>query len=131
MNNKEFKQMVKQHKVKQTFCIPTVDLSRNDFHLNRIYIDTETPSKLYSVQWEIDYIKKDVIKTVTPITEAQYELYMLRYKSIANDLIRNVNKHADIVARVMHCINECPMYQKKFWQLTLDTVTFIINDRRI
>lgn len=125
MDSKEFKQMIKQHKVKQTFCIP------EDDYILRVYIDTEDPEVMYKCRWSIDYISLSIKKTVDKITRAEYIDLYNKYKAYALKLLNDDVYHACMLNQTVSLLNECQMYQKKYYKVLLDTLSFIVNDRRI
>lgn len=130
MNSKEFKQMIKKHQVKQTFCLP-YKVPYDNFYLYRVYINTEDPSNMYVCEWKIDYVARDISKVVRSITSEEYKNYLIRYKTLAADYKKDKFKLYNATAYAMKELEACPMYQKKFWQIALDTITFMPNDRRI
>lgn len=125
MNSKEFKQMIKQHKVKQTFCLPEEE------RIIRVYIDTTDPEVMYKCKWSIDYVSSSIKKIVDKISITEYmELYN-KYKAYALKLLNDDVYHACMLNQTVSMLNECPMYQKKYYKILLDTLSFIPNDRRI
>lgn len=125
MDSKEFKQMIKQHKVKQTFCLPEED------RIIRVYIDTENPEVMYKCAWSLDYVSSSIKKVTDIINISQYTALYNKYKSYAVKLLNDDVYHACMLNQTVSLLNECPMYQKKYYKVLLDTLSFIVNDRRI
>lgn len=125
MNSSEFKQMIKRHIVKQTFCIP------RENSLSRVYMSTDGSNKKYLVTWTCDTDNKCVNKDVIEISDEQYKELWNQYVDKCNWYIKWYASFSDILSGVLQELNNCEMWQKKYWTVHRDTLMFMINDRRI
>jgi len=77
MNSKDFKQMIKQHKVKLDFVL--VDIKAEDYCLVKFYKTTGPDTKWYSATWRFN--KGTYTAEVVPINTKEIDSYWLQYKA--------------------------------------------------
>lgn len=119
MDNKIFKEMIKQHKVKQSFV-----RIRDDITLKRFYQDTTNNDKYLCVWCDNG---EEIVKTVTKIGDGIWTYHWHKYVSETLDLRSKVKDN--LITRKNN--DNCPMYRKKFEKIIFDTLIFMLKDKRI
>lgn len=122
MTNKEFKQLIKKHQVKQSFVrlLPGIIL--------RFYKDTITED-LWCSRWAIEEGKAVKI-TIVPIDRYIWAYHWHKYVNDCHNLRGKVNKESNLIFKTKD-IEQYDMQQRKFWKIWYSTINFMIHDKRV
>ena len=115
MTNKEFKVLIKTHKVHQSFIVI------GPKKLLRYYKDTVTDDN-YISEWRL--LEDETVSiNVHKIDSDAFTLGWLAYANVVVSARKNVPA----------CVNvdDYPMQQRKFWKLYNDTIKFMLFDKRV
>lgn len=122
MTNKEFKQLIKKHQVKQSFVRLLPDI------ILRFYKDTVSED-LWCSKWEIEE-DKSVKITVVPINKCVWAFHWHKYANECYNLREEVNRESSIVFKTKD-IEQYTMQQRKFWKIWYSTINFMTHDKRV
>lgn len=125
MKNKEFKQMVKNHVIKQQFIIL---IGQN--RLQRYYKTIEKPYKYYISEWKISGNKlvRDNFEIVESIFNAAHTGFLKQVKCAQED--RELTKQQINDYRIKQSGypgEDIPMEQRKYWKLRAGAVEFMLK----
>lgn len=122
MTNKEFKQLIKKHQVKQSFCrlMPGFIL--------RFYKDTITED-IWCSKWRI-IDDKAVEITVEPLDKEIWIFHWHKYVSECHNWREEVNQEPDLAAKITN-LEQYPMQQRKYWKIWHSTLDFMLHDTRV
>ena len=121
MTNKEFKQLIKKHQVKQSFVrlLPGVIL--------RFYKDTISED-LWCSEWKAEGGSVNV--TVKPLDRYTWAFHWHKYTAECHNLRGEVNKELNLIFKTKD-IEQYDMQQRKFWKIWYSTINFMIHDKRV
>lgn len=122
MTNKDFKQLIKKHQVKQSFVRLLPDI------ILRFYKDTVSED-LWCSKWEIEE-DKSVKITVAPINKCVWAFHWHKYVNECRNLREEVNRESSIVFKTKD-IEQYIMQQRKFWKIWYSAIDFMIHDKRV
>lgn len=132
IDKKALKQMIKEHKVRQIYCLTwgwNCEISESN--LSRFYEDKQT-GKVYQIECHI------TLKG-TVYTQDVYEVPESRKEEHWNSYIKQVNEfraltddqQAEIIYTCMENAKNAPMSQRKFWKVKAGVYQFMQKDNRI
>ncbi len=125
MKNKEFKQMVKDHVIKQQFIIL---LGQN--RLQRYYKTVEKPYKYYISEWSIrnGQLIRDNFKTIESTFNTAYTGFLKQVKCIQEDPELSKQQINDYrIKQLGYPGDDIPMEQRKYWKLRAGAVEFMLK----
>lgn len=122
MTNKEFKQLLKKHQVKQSFVRILGNI------IFRFYKDTVSED-LWCSKWEIEE-DKSVKITVVPINKCVWSFHWHRYVNECRNLREEVNRESIIFSKTKD-LEQYTMQQRKFWKIWYSAIDFMLNDKRV
>lgn len=125
MMNKEFKQMVKDHIIKQQFIIL---LGQN--RLQRYYKTVEKPYKYYISEWSISDGKlvRDNFETIESTFNTAYAGFLKQVKCIQEDpelTKQQINEYR--IKQSGYPGEDIPMEQRKYWKLRAGATEFMLK----
>lgn len=120
MDSKIFKEMIKRHQVKQSFVL----LNPNGREaIYRLYQNTSKPDKLYCCVWFIkDY---ELCKVVVDVNPSSWQIAWNKY------VVACQHVNIDMIAGYQKALTEAPVHLKKYWKIKIDTVRFMLKDKRV
>lgn len=125
MKNNEFKQMVKDHVIKQQFIIL---LGQNK--LQRYYKTVEKPYKYYTSEWSIR--DGQLVRDNFEITESRFNAahtgFLKQVKCIQEDSELSKQQINDYrIKQSGYPGEDIPMEQRKYWKLRAGAVEFMLK----
>lgn len=132
MEQHEFKQMIKQHKVKQAFVL--YDWIPGDYYLERIqrfYITTRPPVHLYKNTWTVS--KENVlVRSVIEINEDELSAAWGRYKQQCEENRRRKNvTDIEVAYWKQEQKHNIPMHLRPFYKVLIEATEFSLKDQRV
>lgn len=128
MKNKEFKQMVKDHIIKQQFII----MMGHD-RLQRYYKTIEKPYKYYISEWKIrdDKLVRDNFETTENIFNAAHNGFLKQVKCIQEDPELTKQEINDSrIKQSGYPGEDIPMEQRKYWKLRAGALEFMLKYKK-
>lgn len=125
MKNKEFKQMVKDHVIKQQFII-IVGQNR----LQRYYKTVEKPYKYYISEWRImnDKLVRDNFETIESTFDIAYIKFLEEIKCVQGDPELAKQEINDCrIKQSGYPEENIPMEQRKYWKLRAGALEFMLK----
>ena len=125
MKNKEFKQMVKDHVIKQQFIIL---LGQN--RLQRYYKTVEKPYKYYISEWTIrdGRLVRDNFEIIESTFDAAHTGFLKQVKCIQEDSELSKQQINDYrIKQLGYPGEDIPMEQRKYWKLRAGAVEFMLK----
>ena len=125
MKNKEFKQMVKDHVIKQQFIIL---LGQN--RLQRYYKTVEKPYKYYISEWSIrdGQLVRDNFETIESTFDTAHTGFLKQVKCIQEDPELSKQQINDYrIKQSGYPGEDIPMEQRKYWKLRAGAVEFMLK----
>lgn len=125
MKNKEFKQMVKDHIIKQQFIIL---LGQN--RLQRYYKTVEKPYKYYISEWSIrdGQLVRNNFETIESTYNTAHTGFLKQVKCIQEDPELSKQQINDYrIKQSGYPGEDIPMEQRKYWKLRAGAVEFMLK----
>ena len=125
MKNKEFKQMVKDHVIKQQFIIL---LGQN--RLQRYYKTVEKPYKYYISEWSIrdGQLVRDNFETIESTFDTAYIKFLEEIKCVQGDPELAKQEINDCrIKQSGYPEEDIPMEQRKYWKLRAGALEFMLK----
>ncbi len=125
MKNKEFKQMVKDHVIKQQFIIL---LGQN--RLQRYYRTVEKPYKYYISEWSIrdGQLVRDNFETIECTFNTAHAGFLKQVKCAQEDTELTKQQINDYrIKQSGYPDEDVPMEQRKYWKLRAGAVEFMLK----
>ena len=125
MKNKEFKQMVKDHVIKQQFIIL---LGQN--RLQRYYKTVKKPYKYYISEWSIrdGQLVRDNFETIESTFDTAHTGFLKQVKCIQEDPELSKQQINDYrIKQSGYPGEDIPMEQRKYWKLRAGAVEFMLK----
>lgn len=125
MKNKEFKQMVKDHVIKQQFIL----IYGQDM-LHRYYRTVEKPYKYYISKWSVIYDKivHDNYEINERIFNTAYNEFLVQVKYVQGDpelAKQEINNNR--IKQLGYPEENIPMEQRKYWKLRAGALEFMLK----
>lgn len=125
MINKEFKQMVKDHIIKQQFIILL-----GQHRLQRYYKTVEKPYKYYISEWSIrdGKLVRDNFETIESTFKTAHAGFLKQVKCIQGDpelTKQQINEYR--IKQSGYPGEDIPMEQRKYWKLRAGAVEFMLK----
>lgn len=125
MKNKEFKQMVKDHIIKQQFIIL---LGQN--RLQRYYKTVEKPYKYYISEWSIrdGQLVRNNFETIESTYNTAHTGFLKQVKCIQENPELSKQQINDYrIKQSGYPSEDIPMEQRKYWKLRAGAVEFMLK----
>lgn len=125
MKNKEFKQMVKDHVIKQQFIIM---IGQNRLH--RYYRTVERPYKYYISEWRImnGKLVRDNFETTESTFNTAHNGFLKQVKCIQGDPEPTKQEINDCrIKQSGYPGEDVPMEQRKYWKLRAGALEFMLK----
>lgn len=125
MKNKEFKQMVKDHIIKQQFIII---IGQN--RLQRYYKTVEKPYKYYISEWRImnDKLVRDNFETIESTFNAAHNGFLKQVKCVQGDPeLAKQEINDSRIKQSGYPGEDIPMEQRKYWKLRAGALEFMLK----
>lgn len=125
MKNKEFKQMVKDHVIKQQFIIM---IGQN--RLQRYYKTVDKPYKYYISDWRImnGKLVRDNFETIESTFNAAYTGFFKQVKYVQGDPELAKQEINDCrIKQSGYPSEDVPMEQRKYWKLRAGALEFMLK----
>lgn len=125
MKNKEFKQMVKDHVIKQQFIIM---IGQN--RLQRYYKTVEKPYKYYISEWSIrdDKLVRDNFETIESTFNTAHNGFIKQVKCVQGDPELAKQEINDCrIKQSGYPSEDVPMEQRKYWKLRAGALEFMLK----
>ena len=125
MKNKEFKQMVKDHVIKQQFII-MVGQNR----LQRYYKTVEKPYKYYISEWRImnDKLVRDNFETIESTFNTAHNGFLKQVKCVKESPELTKQEINDCrIKQSGYPGEDVPMEQRKYWKLRAGALEFMLK----
>lgn len=125
MKNKEFKQMVKDHVIKQQFIIL---LGQN--RLQRYYKTIKKPYKYYISEWKIsdDKLVRDNFEIIESIFDNAHTEFIKQVKCTQENPEFNKQQINDYrIKQSGYPRENIPMEQRKYWKLRAGAIEFMLK----
>ena len=125
MKNKEFKQMVKDHVIKQQFII-MVGQNR----LQRYYKTVEKPYRYYISEWRImnDKLVRDNFETIECTFNNAHNGFLKQVKCVQGDPeLAKQEINDSRIKQSGYPEENVPMEQRKYWKLRAGALEFMLK----
>ena len=125
MKNKEFKQMVKDHVIKQQFII-MVGQNR----LQRYYKTVEKPYRYYISEWRImnDKLVRDNFETIESTFNTAHNGFLKQVKCVQGDPeLAKQEINDSRIKQSGYPEENVPMEQRKYWKLRAGALEFMLK----
>lgn len=125
MKNKEFKQMVKDHVIKQQFIL----MYGKDM-LHRYYRTVEKPYKYYISKWLVVYDKivHDNYEINERIFNTAYNEFLVQVKCVQGDPeLAKQEINDSRIKQLGYPEENIPMEQRKYWKLRAGALEFMLK----
>ena len=125
MKNKEFKQMVKDHVIKQQFII-MVGQNR----LQRYYKTVEKPYRYYISEWSIrdGQLVRDNFETIESTFNTAHNGFLKQIKCVQGDPELAKQEINDCrIKQSGYPEEDIPMEQRKYWKLRAGALEFMLK----
>lgn len=125
MKNKEFKQMVKDHVIKQQFI-----LMYGKDTLHRYYRTVEKPYKYYISKWLVVYDKivHDNYEIKECVFNIAYNEFLVQVKCIQGDPeLAKQEINDSRIKQLGYPEESIPMEQRKYWKLRAGALEFMLK----
>lgn len=125
MKNKEFKQMVKDHIIKQQFIL----IYGQDM-LHRYYRTVEKPYKYYISKWSVihDKIVHDNYEINEHIFNTAYSEFLVQIKYVQGDPeLAKQEINDSRIKQLGYPEESIPMEQRKYWKLRAGALEFMLK----
>ena len=125
MKNKEFKQMVKNHVIKQQFI-----LIYGQDKLQRYYKTVEKPYKYYISEWSIrdGQLVRDNFETIESTFNTAYNEFLVQIKYVQGDTeLAKQEINDSRIKQLGYPEENIPMEQRKYWKLRAGALEFMLK----
>ena len=125
MNNKEFKQMVKDHVIKQQFI-----LIYGQDRLHRYYRTVEKPYKYYISKWSVIHGKMmhDNYEINEHIFNTAYNEFLVQVKYVQGDPeLAKQEINDSRIKQLGYPEENIPMEQRKYWKIRAGALEFMLK----
>ena len=125
MKNKEFKQMVKDHVIKQQFI-----LMYGKDRLQRYYKTVEKPYKYYISEWRImnDKLVRDNFETIECTFNTAHNEFLVQVKCVQGDPeLAKQEINDSRIKQSGYPEENIPMEQRKYWKLRAGALEFMLK----
>lgn len=125
MKNKEFKQMVKNHVIKQQFI-----LIYGQDKLQRYYKTVEKPYKYYISEWSIrdGQLVRDNFETIESTFNTAYNEFLVQIKYVQGDPeLAKQEINDSRIKQLGYPEENIPMEQRKYWKLRAGALEFMLK----
>ena len=125
MKNKEFKQMVKDHVIKQQFT-----LMYGKYTLHRYYRTVEKPYKYYISKWSVIYDKivHDNYEINERIFNTAYNEFLMQVKCVQGDTeLAKQEINDSRIKQLGYPKENIPMEQRKYWKIRAGALEFMLK----
>ena len=125
MKNKEFKQMVKDHVIKQQFIL----MYGKDM-LHRYYRTVEKPYKYYISKWLVIYDKivHDNYEINERIFNIAYNEFLVQVKCVQGDPeLAKQEINDSRIKQLGYPDEDIPMEQRKYWKIRAGALEFMLK----
>ena len=125
MKNKKFKQMVKDHVIKQQFI-----LIYGQDKLQRYYKTVEKPYKYYISEWSIrdGQLVRDNFETIESTFNTAYNEFHVQVKYVQGDPeLAKQEINDSRIKQLGYPEENIPMEQRKYWKLRAGALEFMLK----